>query len=123
MNFQSALMKPYIDAGLKSLAEACGYPVAAIKHSRQLKKKTLYFILESWEALYRIMLVKFLESGRYTDATSSLLDNVLKCLELAKGKTESEFRLNFSTAKSGIMKNTPLFYEQFKCFLQDVTYG
>ena len=62
---------------LKSLAEACGYLVAAIKHCRQLKKETLYFILESWEALYRIMLVKFLESGRYTDATSSLLDNVL----------------------------------------------
>ena len=90
MNFQSALLKPYFDADLKSLAEACGYPVAAIRHCSQFKE-THYFILESWEALYRTMLVKFLESGRYTDATSSLLDDVLKCLELAKGKTESEF--------------------------------
>ena len=31
MNFQKALMKPYFDAGLRSLAEACGYPAAAIK--------------------------------------------------------------------------------------------
>ena len=31
MNYQSALMKPYFDAGLKSLAEAAGYPVAAIR--------------------------------------------------------------------------------------------
>ena len=65
MNFQSALMKPYFDAGLKSLAAACGYPVAAIRHCSQLFKKH-YFILESSEALYRTMLVKFLESERYS---------------------------------------------------------
>ena len=31
MNFQSALMKPYFDAGLKDLAKAAGYPVATIQ--------------------------------------------------------------------------------------------
>ena len=36
-----ALMKPYFDAGLKSLAEACGYPVPAIK---SLKRPTSLFL-------------------------------------------------------------------------------
>ena len=43
MNFQKALVKPYFDAGLKSLADACGYPVAAIRHCSQFKK-THHFI-------------------------------------------------------------------------------
>ena len=46
MNYQSALMKPYFDAGLKSLAEACGYPLLAIKHCTQLKNKTLGRVLD-----------------------------------------------------------------------------
>ena len=37
MNFQSALMKPYFDAGLKSLAEICGYAVASIIDIRGLR--------------------------------------------------------------------------------------
>ena len=31
MNYQSAIMKPYFDAGLKDLAKAAGYPVASIQ--------------------------------------------------------------------------------------------
>ena len=30
MNYQKALLKPYYDAGLKELARAAGYPLAAI---------------------------------------------------------------------------------------------
>ena len=55
MNYQSALIKPYFDAGLKTLAEACGYPIAAIQNCTQFKR-THHFIMESWEALYRAML-------------------------------------------------------------------
>lgn len=53
-NYQAALMKPYFDAGLKALAEACGYPPAAIKKCSQFKR-THYFIMEAWEAIYRTM--------------------------------------------------------------------
>ena len=60
-NYQIALMKPYFDAGLKSLAEAAGYPVAAIKSCSQFKQ-THHFILEVWEATYRALLVLFLEN-------------------------------------------------------------
>ena len=35
MNFQKALMKPYYDAGLKSMAQAAGYPLPAIQTCSQ----------------------------------------------------------------------------------------
>ena len=38
MNYQSALMKAYYDAGLKALARAAGYPLAAIQNSSQFKR-------------------------------------------------------------------------------------
>ena len=60
--YQIALMKPYFDAGLKSLAEAAGYPVAAIRSCSQFKQ-TQHFIQEVWEATYRAaLLVLFLET-------------------------------------------------------------
>ena len=62
MNFQLALMKPYYDAGLKSLAEAAGYPVEAIKECTQFKR-THNFILEAWEALYRVMMESFITAS------------------------------------------------------------
>ena len=59
MNFQSAIMKPYFDAGLKTLAKAAGYPVASIQTCGQFKR-THHFLLEVWEALYRVMISMFL---------------------------------------------------------------
>ena len=47
MNLQSALMKAYYDAGLKALATAAGYPLAAIQSSSQFKRSH-HFILEAW---------------------------------------------------------------------------
>ena len=61
MNYQIALMKPYFDAGLKSMAEAAKYPVAAIQTCSQFKR-THYFILEAWEAIYRAMLSTYSKS-------------------------------------------------------------
>ena len=61
MNYQIALMKPYFDAGLKSMAEAAKYPVAAIQTCSQFKR-THYFILEAWEAVYRAMLSTYSKS-------------------------------------------------------------
>ena len=38
MNYQSALMKAYYDAGLKALAKAAGYPLGAIQSSSQFQR-------------------------------------------------------------------------------------
>ena len=54
-NYQLALMKPYFDAGLKTLAQSAGYPLPAIQNCSQFKR-THHFILEVWEATYRSML-------------------------------------------------------------------
>lgn len=64
-NFQIALMKPYFDAGLKSLAQAAGYPLAAIQSCGQFKR-THNFLLEAWESVYRAMLALFMESHNST---------------------------------------------------------
>ena len=77
MNYQIAVMKPYFDAGLKSLAEAAGYPVAAIKECSQFKR-THYFLIEAWEALYRAMLSVFLERVGNATTTADLLGGVVK---------------------------------------------
>ena len=53
-------MKPYFEAGLKELARVSGYPTAAIQSCSKFKR-THYFIIEAWEALYQIMVTKFME--------------------------------------------------------------
>ena len=41
-NYQSAIMKPYFDAGLKDLAKVAGYPVASIQACGQFKRTHLF---------------------------------------------------------------------------------
>ena len=62
MNYQSALMKPYFDAGLRDLAKAAGYPVVSIQAYGQFKG-THHFLLEVWEALYRVMISMYLKQS------------------------------------------------------------
>ena len=73
MNYQKALLKPYYDAGLKELAQAAGYPLPAIQSCSQFKR-THHFLLESWEAVYRIMLYTKYEQAN----PSSLLTDITK---------------------------------------------
>ena len=88
MNYQKALMKPYFDAGLKSLAEACGYPKASIKHCSQFKKTHL-FIIEAWEALYRTMLIRFIESG-CSQINTALVNDVIQALRSATAQIRKQ---------------------------------
>ena len=113
MNYQGALMKPYFDAGLKTLAEDCGYPTAAIQNTSQFKR-THYFITESWEAIYRSMLEKFLQSEstcimctctnpstctcECTFTSSHLLENVTRILTEIDQDSEITFRTRFNSA-------------------------
>ena len=77
-NYQRVLMKVYYDAGFKSLAEAAGYPCAAIQSCSQFKR-THHFIMEAWEALYRVMIETHLSSTPLSpllqQVVQSLLDN------------------------------------------------
>ena len=92
MNYQKALMKPYYDAGLKALACAAGYPVAAIQSCSQFKR-THNFISEAWEAMYRVMLQHYMDSQnpQNTITPSHLLDDIMR-------KLQSLPKVNFSHA-------------------------
>ena len=46
------------DGGLKSFAKFTGYNVASIQSCGQFKR-THQFILETWEAIYRVMIHKY----------------------------------------------------------------
>ncbi len=118
MNYQKALMKPYFDAGLKSLAEACGYPTASIKHCSQFKKTHL-FIMEAWEALYRIMLTKFLESGY--EINTALLDDVIQSLQDVKAETRNTFLSEFNCMIADITNKVPQFSRKFDEFIHKMS--
>ena len=79
MNYQKALMKPYYDTGLKSLAQAAGYPVAAIQ-SCSLFQRTHHFILEAWEAMYRVMILKHIQHCKENSSRlpATLIQEIIK---------------------------------------------
>ena len=120
MNYQSALMKPYFDAGLKSLAEACGYPLPAIKHCTQLKKPH-NFIMEAWDALYRTMLATFIRVSSsepsMENVSHNLLDEVVNLLSCANAK-KCDFRGNINSAIGDITNNASAFLRKFEKFIE-----
>ncbi len=78
-NFQIALMKPYFDAGLKELAKVSGYSVAAIQACSKFKK-THYFIVEVWEAMYQTMVTKLFEHSESGNEPSTFTHTELIAL-------------------------------------------
>ena len=65
-------MKAYFDAGLKDLARASGYPTEAIQSCSKFKR-THYFLLETWETLFRVMVNIFLSD---TSSSQFIQDRV-----------------------------------------------
>ena len=60
-NYQHCLMKPFFEAGLRDLAVSSSYPSQSIQSCSQFKR-THYFLMEVWEAMYRSMLESYLDS-------------------------------------------------------------
>ncbi len=79
-NFQIAIMKPYFDTGLKEVARVSGYPVAAIQ-----------FILEAWEAMYQVMVQKFLQYCEKAEKpiAKEVTDIVTKAIDKAINNEDS----------------------------------
>ena len=109
MNFQKALMKPYYDAGLKALAQAAGYPLPAIQSCSQFKR-THHFLLEAWEAIYRVMLLKYEQEN-----TSCLLTDISR--EIKSMPTENfPSVFNHHLLSKGEMLQK--YFENFRLFIQ-----
>ena len=112
MNYQKALMKPYFDAGLKSLAQAAGYPVAAIQSCSQFQR-THRFILEAWEAIYRVMLLQYIQYS--DDNAATLLSELTEHLQLLPQENFSHaFNVHLESKNRVFNK----FYEAFSLFIQ-----
>ena len=106
-------MKPYFDAGLKDLAKAAGYPVASIQTCGQFKR-THHFLLEAWEALYRVMISMFLKQGE-----SPITEDPLKAISQQILANKSNF--NSETLHS-ILSETQSSqqFDEFKEFIQEL---
>ena len=113
-NYQSALMKAYFDAGLKALARVSGYPVSAIQTSSHFKRSHL-FILEAWEAIYRVMLTHFI-SKETTTCSESLFHNITDYL---KSPHQENFLEDFNHHLQMINGNATQCFMEFKSFLQE----
>ena len=98
-NYQIALVKPYFETGLKELAKACKYPVAAIKSCSQFKRSH-NFILEAWEAIYRVIVERFLETSD-APLTMELVSEAMKGMneDPEKGKA-SQLSSNIESFKA-----------------------
>ena len=80
-NFQPILMKVYYAAGLKEIAKNSGYHGSTLTSVEQCSnfKRTHYFLLQAWEALYREMFHTYLNSSSHTittDASCILLSSI-----------------------------------------------
>ena len=88
-NFQEVLMKVYYSAGLKEIAMKSGYrgqTLLSLKTARSFKR-THHFLLQAWEAFYRVMISDFFINTNNTSILSSVLD---KLAELVQDKSLPE---------------------------------
>lgn len=112
-NYQSAIMKPYFDAGLKDLAKAAGYPVASIQTCGQLKR-THHFLLEAWEALYRAMVSMFLKQSE-SQTTKDPLEVIANRIMSNKSKFSQKTLNKIILESESLLKSN---LRKFKAFIQ-----
>ncbi len=81
----------HFNAGLKALASTAGYHTASIQSSSQFKR-THNFILEVWEAVYRVMLTQFAYSRDLQGDSSleSLPDDISNYLQFIPNENFSQ---------------------------------
>ena len=113
-NYQPALLKAYFDAGLKDMARAAGYSVNQIYNCSHFKR-VHHFILEPWEALYKVMLTKFLEQD---ESMHSVQETILDELDLGVFQSDSDFSTALSQKLEKINKLEGVQFHHFNEFLQ-----
>ena len=111
-NYQLSLMKPYFDAGLKELARASGYPTEAIQNCSKFKR-THCFLLEAWEALFRVVMELFLATD--TQVSPLIQDRVKDAF--LKTKTGDSFSLNQVITTLHTVTTDSGFHAQFSSFV------
>ncbi len=77
-NYQEVLLKIYFDAGLSDLARSSGYLPRSLGTNF---KRTHRFLLESWEALYRVLMRYFLSKQATSICTLAECSSIRKASE------------------------------------------
>ena len=111
-NFQVALMKPYFHMGLKELARAAGYPVAAIQSCSQFKR-THYFVIEIWQALYLVMLQWFIDADMQQGNPSSYYTDIVQNATLHL--KSSDFVVKLNQLRNQLQQSA--YYDKFNSFI------
>lgn len=97
-NYQKAVMKPYAEAGLLSLAKAAGYraeTLTSIQNSTNFRRTHL-FLLQCYEAIYTYFLQLFYSSktesdeGVYEEGIKLVIQKLLKEFEVITSDAELE---------------------------------
>ena len=114
-NYQIAIMQAYFDAGLKELAQAAGYPVASIQSCSKFKR-THCFIVEVWEALYRVMIAKYFE---HCNASSSAQENLKYLISESVSQVQSsnDFSRDLNKALTNLKSRMGTQFDDFRDFL------
>ena len=73
-NFQPILIKIYYNAGLKELAQSCGFRSATLKSLESCSnfKRTHLFLLQVWEAIYRAMVLTYITHSNPANLTNNV---------------------------------------------------
>ncbi len=121
-NYQNALMKPYFDTGLKELARVSGYPVAAIQNCGKFKR-THHFLIEAWQALYQVMVERFLQSCNETHDTClppELISDIVQnaYLEASSGK-ETDLSTTLSRLHEAVKQSG--YHSKFSSFIDKLS--
>ena len=90
-NYQPILIKVYYHAGLKELAESCGFRSTTLKSLESCSnfKRTHCFLVQVWEAIYREMVQMYVYHTNPTD----LMENVKCFLEAGIKESQSPYNL------------------------------
>ena len=126
-NYQTILMKVYYSAGLRELAKNSGYHGTTLKSIEQCSnfKRTHYFLLQTWEAMYRELLHVYITNTGTTitkDASCILLSsiqtknspkNVLKRISELVQDSQSEKEFMKFVKQMGDTDKTWRFWAQF----------
>ena len=117
-NYQIALVKPYFEPGLRELAKACKYPLAAIKSCSQFKRSH-NFILEAWETVYRVMVERFIESSN-APLTTDYVSQAMKNMSVGSDKEKtSKLTNNITCFKAAFTKSK--FFDKLKEFVDNLS--
>ena len=101
--FQIALTKPYFDMGLKELARVAGYPVAAIQSCSQFKR-THSFLMEVWQALYQVIVQRFIEANTESSNIVPHLTDIIHNASLHVKSSETDFEARLAQLRDKIEK-------------------